>query len=192
MTEHGGRDQQAPAGASAMPLLVARAQLGDRGALDRLLATIQEPLYRHIAFVLGDDDTAEDVLQDTLLAISRKLGTLRDPRWFRAWAFRIATRLAIRHARRDRQQLVAMDPADLPDVAADIPESPFDAEVVVALESALADAPPASQLVLRMHYFDGLTLVEIAEALEISVGTVKSRLSYGLAWLRRVVAREPA
>jgi RNA polymerase sigma factor (sigma-70 family) len=50
---------------------------------------------------------------------------------------------------------------------------------------------PASQVVLRMHYLDGLTHVEIAEALEVAVGTVKSRLSYGLAALRREITGKP-
>ena len=64
-------------------------------------------------------------------------------------------------------------------------EPHFDPETLAALPSQLEKLSPASRVVLRMHYLDGLTHEEISEALEIAIGTVKSRLSYGLAALRR-------
>ena len=170
-------------------VLIGRAQLGDLGALDILLRAIQEPLFRHVRIVLGDDDAAEDVMQETLLAISRKLRALRDPRWFRAWAYRIATREAVRHARRARRLPQGIDPQDLAEVPADDPAGRFEPELIAALPEALTALSPASQLVLRMHYLDEMTHVEVAEALEISVGTVKSRLAYGLAAIRKTVHR---
>lgn len=172
--------------AAAEAWLVTAAQFGDRRALDALLRGVQAPLFRHLAWLTGSDDAAADVLQDVLLTISRTLGGLRDPRWFRAWAFRIATRRALRSRRRGRgaPDLVALaDAGEL--VVDDPPPRPFDDDEVAAALAALALVPPASQLVLRMHYESGLTLVEVAEALGISVGTVKSRHHYGLQWLRR-------
>jgi len=68
-------------------------------------------------------------------------------------------------------------------------DSPFDQELVAAMSAAVDALPPASQIVLRMHYLDGLALIEVAEALGISIGTVKSRLAYGLAALRKTVKR---
>src|SRR5687768_6440397 len=163
--------------------LIARAQLGDLSALDRLLASIQAPLYAHITNLVGDPDQAADVLQDALLSISRKLPSLRDARWFRAWAYRIATRLSIRVARRSRQYEEMMDADALPEVAVADEELRLDPDEVRALHTALEAVPIGSRIVLRMHYLQGLTHVEIAEALEISPGTVKSRLHYGLTWL---------
>ena len=78
-----------------------------------------------------------------------------------------------------------MDVDALPEVAVAEEELRIDADEVRALNAALDAVPRASQVVLRMHYLHGLTHVEIAEALEISLGTVKSRLHYGLTWLRR-------
>ena len=177
---------------SSMARVIA-AQLGDRVALDALLREIQAPLFRHVAFLLGSDESAADTLQDVLLTISRKIGTLRDPRWFRAWAFRIATRTAIRQARRLRAgyALVELEQADELEATVDR-EAPFDDELLASVRGALDEVPPASQLVLRMHYEHALTHAEIAEALGISIGTVKSRHHYGLQWLRRYIAAERA
>ena len=73
-------------GQAASILRVARAQSGDRAALEALLRDHQQPLYRHVRTITGDSDLAFDVLQSVLWVIARRLGTLRDPRWFRAWA----------------------------------------------------------------------------------------------------------
>ncbi|HET7229075.1 MAG TPA: RNA polymerase sigma factor [Longimicrobium sp.] len=170
------------------PVVVARAQHGDRHALDQLLRALQEPLYRHVLTIVADAHTAEDVLQETLLAVCRKLRGLRDPRWFRAWAYRIATRAAVRRAQREHRWADALRDDALDAIPAAQPEPRFEPELVAALPAALDSVSPASQLVLRMHYLDELTLVEIAEALELSPGTVKSRLAYGLAALRTALA----
>ena len=173
---------------SADVVLIGRAQLGDLHALDQLLASIQVPLFRHVSILLRDEHAAEDALQEVLLTISRKLPSLRDPRWFRAWAYRIATREAMRQARGTRRLPQAVDPDDLANIPIDEPPARFDPEEIAQLADAVAELPPASQVVIRMHYLDGLTQVEVAEALEISVGTVKSRISYGLAILRKAIS----
>lgn len=172
------------------PVLVGRAQSGDLRALDQLLRALQEPLYRHVLAIVPEPHTAQDVLQETLLAVCRKLRTLRDPRWFRAWAYRIATRTAVRRAQREHRWADALRDDALATVPAAEPEPRFDPELLAALPSALDAVSPASRLVLRMHYLDELTYVEIAEALELSIGTVKSRLAYGLATLRKSLAQQ--
>jgi len=125
------------------------------------------------------------VLQETLLLVCRRLGTVRDHRWVRAWAYRIATREAVRAARRSRaSRTQPLDEwADLPAPPADEPA--VDSELVAELPRRLDALPPGARSVLRMRYLHGLTQPEIAEALEIPLGTVKSRLAYGIAALRR-------
>ncbi|HEU0013290.1 MAG TPA: RNA polymerase sigma factor [Longimicrobium sp.] len=170
--------------------LVARAQLGDRAALDRLLQTVQRPLYDHLRALLRDHDAAQDALQDTLVQVCRKLGWLRDPRWFRAWAYRIATRIALRRVKREKRWAEAVRgdawAESLPAPEPDPP--PVDPAWLARLPELLASASPASEVVLRMHYLEAMPYTEIAEALEIPLGTVKSRLAYGLAALRRTVS----
>jgi RNA polymerase sigma-70 factor, ECF subfamily len=173
----------------ALFLLIARAQSGDLGALDELLRLVQEPLYRHVLAIVPDPDVARDVLQDSLFTISRKLKTLRDPGWFRAWSYRIATREAIRTSRSEKRWKEALREEELAGVAAPESEDRFEPELLAALPSLLDSLSPASQVVLRMHYLEGLTHLEIAEALELALGTVKSRLAYGLARLRPELAK---
>jgi RNA polymerase sigma factor (sigma-70 family) len=80
-----------------------RAQSGDREAFDALLAQIGPPLLRYVTRVTGDPALAEDVVQETFIAIVRKISWLNDPSLFRAWAYRIASREAFRLLRKSRR-----------------------------------------------------------------------------------------
>ena len=181
------KQEQLASARAELTLRVARAQAGGREALDRLLRDHQEPLYRHIRTITRDGETAFDALQNSLLLIARRLAGLRDPRWFKAWAYRIATREAVRLAKRethihDLREAAAIDWVEMPP-----PEPAFDPTVLRACVDRLADLPPACQIVLRLHYLEEMTFVEISEALEIPLGTVKSRLAYGLGRLRQLM-----
>lgn len=153
-----------------------------------MLRAHQDALFRHARTILGDEDAALDATQTGLLLIARRLSTLHDPRWFRAWAYRIVTREAVRAARkRGRERLVIDADVDLQtlDLAAQEP-----ADLWQHCLDAIGLLPPASRIVTQLHYHDGLTLTEIAEALEIPLGTVKSRLAAALAKLRENLAAE--
>jgi len=150
-----------------------------------VLRWIQEPLFEHVCSIVGDADSAKDVLQDTLWIIARKLSSVRDPRWMKAWAYRVATREAVHRTHSEKRWKEALRGDAINELPSEEPDDRIDRELVAQLHSHISELSPASQVVLRMHYLDGLTHVEIAEALEIAEGTVKSRLSYGLAALRR-------
>lgn len=171
---------------------MALAQSGDRRALDWLLRDHQAPLYRHASTIIGDPDLALDALQGSLLLIARRLGTVRDPRWFRAWAYRITTRESLRVVRRrgrDRRLFNDEVPIELLGASA----TPAEAnDLLPLLTEQLAELPPGAQIVLRLHYLEEMRLIEIAEALEVPLGTVKSRLAYGLARLRQLIGPEAA
>lgn len=175
--------------AGVLARLAVRARIGDRAALDALLRALQEPLLHHINAIVRDDDLTHDVLQEVLWIVCRRMGSLREPRWIRAWAYRIATREAVRRSRHERRrEQVDLGP-DLPDVAA-VPsgDAELEPELLARLPSLVGALSPGSESVIRMHYSDGLTIAEIAEALELAPGTVKSRLAYGLSSLRRTLA----
>jgi RNA polymerase sigma-70 factor (ECF subfamily) len=168
-------------------IIVARAQTGHAPSLDRVLRLLQEPLWRHIHALVADADLADDVLQEVLWIIARRMSQLTDPRWFRAWAYRITTREALRRARAERRWRDALREETLAVLEMPEPDQLFDPEQIAATIAEIDALSPASALVMRLHYVDGLTLPEIAESLEIPAGTVKSRVAYGLTVLRKKV-----
>jgi RNA polymerase sigma-70 factor (ECF subfamily) len=167
-------------------LWVLRAQCDDREALELLLGSIQVPLRRYLRGVVGPDD-ADDVLQHVLVAIFRKLVSLENPALFRPWAFRIASRAAFRWLKRERRR----------------PEEALDEAVVGGIHTpggrpsdellsdlhAVNGLSPASRAVLVLHFAEDLPLSDVAAILDIPLGTVKSRLAYGLAALRKQLGR---
>ena len=158
--------------------LVLRAQSGDRDAFDALLREIAPPLLRYVARVVGEVAMAEDVVQETLIAIVRKIEWLNDPNLFRAWAYRIASRQAFRALKKRR----LVEPLDEVDIGADVTADPWQRERLLASIDRLT---PASRAVITLHYLEDMPLSEVAAVLELAPGTVKSRLAYGLAQLRK-------
>ena len=166
------------------------AQTGDREALDALLRSVQLDLHRYIARIVRERDLADDVLQDVLVQICRKLRWLREPAMFRSWSFRIAHRRALRTLQRRRRRPRTLDDDALKDAVAREPdESAFAAELVDRLPELLRRLSPASSTVIVLHYLEQNTLSEIANILGVPLGTVKSRLAYGLERLRSLGLR---
>jgi RNA polymerase sigma-70 factor (ECF subfamily) len=127
--------------------------------------------------------SADDVLQEVLILISRKLKWLGAPEAFRPWAYRIASREGFRQLRKEKRRSEQVrDEALLEDVPA--AESVLPPELLPELLKSEA-LSPASRAVLALHFQEELQLPEIAAILEVPLGTVKSRLSYGLAALRK-------
>lgn len=159
--------------------LVLRAQSGDRDAFDALLRVIAPLLRRYVTRVTGDAALAEDVVQETLIAIVRNIAWLSDASLFRPWAYRIASREAFRALKKKRRYT---DPID-DDIAADVVlPDPWQRERLLASLDRLS---PASRAVITLHYLEEMPLSEVAAVLDLNIGTVKSRLSYGLAQLRK-------
>jgi len=167
-------------------LLVLLAQTGDRTALEQLLHDSYAPLQRYITRLVGPA-LADDILQETSLQIFRKLPFLREPAVFRPWTFRIASRIAFSHLKRARlwQALDDAPPEYLTALNPDVGESSDEAFL-----NLLDHVSPASRAVLLLHYQHDLSLEESAAVLEIPIGTVKSRLHYGVTTLRKFLTSE--
>ena len=166
------------------------AQSGDIGALDRLFRSVQEPLFLRVLSIVAERELAEDVVQDVFILLLRKLGWLRDPRHFRAWAFRIAVREAVRGIAKEKRG--ARSTPD--DVLEEVPDprgmEPLRAMASAELVELVRELPVRSRAVLTLHYLDELSLAEVAAVLDLPIGTAKSRLSYGLGILRRQLRAE--
>jgi RNA polymerase sigma-70 factor, ECF subfamily len=168
--------------------LVLRAQAGDREAFDALLTAVQGPLCRYVVSLTGDAHLAEDVLQETFLLVWRKLAWLDEPGLFRAWAYRIASREAFRRLRRERKWAAQVrEEGTLAALPAPPPRAEFAPELIAALPQLVGELSPHSRAVIALHYLEEMTLEEVAAVLGVPVGTVKSRLAYGLNQLRRRV-----
>lgn len=163
---------------------VLRAQCSDRDALESLLRSVQPSLRRYLAGLAGATD-ADDLLQDVLVIVVRRIGSLEDPKLFRPWVFRVASREAFRHVRKRRRWQERHDEeAQLDEVAA--PETrPADDQLRELL--AADTISPASRAVLILHFQEELSLPEVAAILDLPLGTVKSRLGYGLRAIRKHV-----
>jgi RNA polymerase sigma-70 factor (ECF subfamily) len=158
---------------------VLRAQCDDREALELLLRAVQPSLRRYLRGLVGTFH-ADDVLQDVLITVARKLVWLEEPDLFRPWAFRIASRAGFKHLKRERRW--RGDDAELGDVAAPHPPPPD--ELLRELPT-MDGISPASRAVLVLHFQEEMSLAAVAAILEIPLGTAKSRLAYGLTAIRK-------
>lgn len=147
----------------AVGLLVARAQRGDTVALNELLDEI-EPYVARICGAIALADGA-DATQETLVVVFRRLSTLREPAAFRGWVRAIATREAVRIARRTAGHDELRDVAETRD-------EHLSADVVDTLRALT----PEHRAVLVLRDLEGLPETDVAAMLDVSVGTVKSRL----------------
>jgi len=163
-------------------LWVLKAQCNDREALESLLRSVQPDLYRYLSGLVGPFH-ADDVLQDVLILICRKLAWLRTPELFRHWAYRIASRAAFRHLNKERRRPGQVQDESISLEQLPVPAGRPSAETLEGLLD-LHCIPPASRAVLVLHFQQELTLPEVAAVLAIPLGTVKSRLASGLAALR--------
>ena len=171
--------------------LVLRAQSGDVAALNELLQSVQEPLYRYIFSLVREASLAEDVLQEVFMRIYRKLNWLREPKVFRSWAYQIATRETFRHLKRERPWADQVrDENALKMISLPPPREEFAPEAIKRLPQLVANLSPASRAVIILYYLHEMSLDETAAVLEIPLGTVKSRLAYGLESLRRQFGKQ--
>jgi RNA polymerase sigma-70 factor (ECF subfamily) len=167
--------------------LVLRAQAGDREAFDQLFRLALQPLYRYIYSLVGTRALAEDVLQEVFILIYRKIRWLREPELFRPWAYRIATREAFKQLKRERRW---SDKAEDESVLIDLPAPSRNEITPESVEQMVAQVSPASRAVIVLHYQHEMPLAEIAEVMGVAIGTVKSRLAYGLDALRKQLTNQ--
>ncbi|MEM7697277.1 MAG: RNA polymerase sigma factor [Verrucomicrobiota bacterium] len=154
--------------------LVLSAQDGSRASLEILLQRWHRPLWARAARLIGDRNAAEDIVQETLVAIVKRLVQLEDPARFRAWAFQI-----VAHKSRDwiRKQVRERNRDSTAAKEADAEAEPtVQSEPVDQMRDALSRLPSRHREILRLFYHEGFSITEIAEAELIPIGTVKSRL----------------
>lgn len=163
------------------PDLVIRAQQGDRDAFEEIAASVVRRLYGTASLIIRDPDAASDAVQETLISAWQNLPSLRDASAFDGWLNRILVRScyrAIRHRRWGRFE-VQVTEIDVP-----VTSDEHRVDTLDQIERAFRRLTPDHRAVIVMHHRLGLQMEEVATALDIPVGTVKSRLHRATAALR--------
>lgn len=208
----------APAAVSAISpviesALIERARSGDADAMDRLLLAHQDAVYRTALRLLGNAEEAADCAQDVFVAAFRRIGQFRGESKFATWLYRITVNL-VRNRWRDAsrrprtvgfeelsaaggasagaaghggeaESAPAFDPADPGRSPRERAEA---AELHAALLAAIEKLPEPYREVVVLRHLRDLPYEEIAEALELELGTVKSRLARSRDLLRDLLA----
>lgn len=146
-------------------------------------------LYNVAYRLAGNDDDAQDLVQEVLLRVRRGLESYR-PGSMEGWLSRIATNAFLDHARRRRRRPVELLPEEPEHIAtpARAADADFEAEVLSEdVHAALRELPPDYRAAVVLSDVVGLTYQEISEALSVPIGTVRSRLHRGRALLREAL-----
>lgn len=162
--------------------VVERARSGDHEAFADLVHQVSDTLLGVARRIIRDPGLAEDVLQDALVTIWRKLPHLRDADHFEGWAFRILVNACYAAASRNRRwaSTIRVLPTEL---ASDVDDAQGISDRD-ELERAFRRLPLDQRAVFVLHHHVGLSLVAVAEALGIPDGTARSRLHYATRTLR--------
>jgi RNA polymerase sigma-70 factor (ECF subfamily) len=180
--------------------LVVGLRSGEEQAYEILLQRYEQPVYSLVARLMDDPADASDTAQEVFLKVFRKIGSFRGDSSLKTWIYRIAVNEARNQRRwfgRHKRQEVGLE-ADtdtglsygdwLPDTGRSPFEVTLDHETAGLIEAALAQVNPTFRAALVLREIDGLSYEEIAEVLEISLGTVKSRILRGREALRKSLA----
>ncbi len=166
--------------------LVVSAQCGNVRAWSLLVARWQNRLLAHAARLLGDRDAARDAVQAAWVEILRGLPRLDDAVAFPAWAFCIVTRRCtgvIRSSQKQRALAAAM-------AAEPEPEASDMAEPQTRLHAAIRLLPSEQRATIALHHFEHLSVAEVAVAMAVPAGTVKTRLLHARRKLRAILEGE--
>ncbi len=180
--------------------LISSLQAGEERAYEQLIERFQGPVFNLAYRLLNDQADASDVAQEVFLKIFRNVGSFRGDSTLRTWVYRIAVneshnrrRWLFRHRRGETGIDDAFEDSDSREKPLmDSGETPFDftmnREAQTLLEEALAGINPVFRTALVLREIEDMSYEEIAEILEVSIGTVKSRIVRGREALRRNLA----
>jgi RNA polymerase sigma-70 factor (ECF subfamily) len=188
--------------------LVRELKAGSEHAFSLLIAQFSQPIYSLMARSLRDPADAADMTQEVFVKVFRSISGFHGDASLRTWIYRIALHEASNQrrwwSRHKRQELTIDAPLEndegetscLADLLATADASPFDhavrAEASRTVEQALRELPEPYREVVVLREIEGFGYEEIAEILDVNLGTVKSRLTRGRAALRECLGRQEA
>jgi RNA polymerase sigma-70 factor (ECF subfamily) len=182
--------------------LVAGLRAEDESAMERLVETYADRVYRLAFRITGSKEDAEEIAQDALWTAARKIGGFKGDSAFGSWLYRIAANTAYMklRSRRARAREVAMDDVlptlddggvhfePMDDWSPRVDEQALNGELRGELERAIAELPDEYRTAMVLHDVEGLSNPDIAEALGISLPAVKSRVHRSRLYVRKRLA----
>jgi len=180
--------------------LVKRAKMGDQDAFGALMTQYQKPIYNLTLRMSKKAEDAEELTQTAFLKAWRALPGFQEDASFFTWLYRLATNACIDHLRREsrRQQVlhtVSLDDEEAPTLPiADFRNAPeervLQQDLRDTISKALDELSSEHREILIQREIDGLSYGEIAELMELELGTVKSRIARARLALRQVLLRD--
>ena len=177
--------------------LIAGLRAADEYAYEVLIQRFEQPVYNLVSRLVDDPADAADVVQEVFLKVFRKIAGFRAESSLKTWLYRIAVNEARNQRRwfsRHRGKEIGLDPFEseaqgpqdwLPDPGRSPYQSALDQENHELIESALKKISPNYRAAIVLREVEGLSYEEISEVLEVSLGTVKSRILRGRESLRK-------
>jgi RNA polymerase sigma-70 factor (ECF subfamily) len=177
--------------------LVTRSMGGDLDSFNQLVLRWERPIYALAYRVIGREEDARDVCQETFLRAFRALGGFKGQAKFSSWLYRITLNLCRDWIRRERRQPIAQAPegVDIIEMASETTPSESVEDLVArreigqAVARAMAQLPEEQRTAIILKEYHGLTFQEIADMQNCPLSTVKTRLYQGLSVLRRQLER---
>lgn len=186
--------------------LVTRSMGGDRDSFNQLVLRWERPIYALAYRVIGREEEARDVCQDTFLRAWRALPGFKGQAKFSSWLYRIALNLCRDWIRRQRRAPVMQMPEGVDPLEMAAEHEPAESietlvarrELSAVVEEAMALLPEEQRTAIILKEYHGMTFQEIADLQGCPLSTVKTRLYQGLSVLRKhlekngQLRREPA
>ncbi len=180
--------------------LVARVLAGDEASYGTLVTRYRDYVYTIAVRIVGNDEDAEDVAQETFVRAFRALPRFRGDSKFSSWLYRIATNRALTHLKRRRRRGFAVDIGSGSHVEADVlddgrsrelsPELMVrDREFRRAVRAAVLELPEQYRVVVTLFYLEERSYKEVAATLGIPMGTLKTHLHRARALLRDILTK---
>jgi RNA polymerase sigma-70 factor, ECF subfamily len=171
--------------------LVERCRAGHEGAFQELVDRYKDLVFALIARTVQERSRAEDLAQDVFLRIHRGLPYFRGEARLSTWIYRIVANVCVHDQTRPVASVSLDDERARPRVTPSTSDRRFgDLELRDRLEKAIARLPANYRLVIAAHYLDGVQYEDLAEALQLPLGTVKTQLHRAKQQLRRLLETE--
>lgn len=182
------------------PELISRAKTGDQGAFEQLVLDNQNRVYSLALRMLGDPEDAQDAAQEAFLNAWRALPSFKGESSFSTWVYRLTSNACIDHLRR-RKRRRELEAASLTGEDGESDWEPADHQSDPALqterrmakeavEEGLRALPDHQREILVMRELSGLSYQEIGAALDLDLGTVKSRIARARLALKKILTAE--